>query len=144
MQIYTVISEREKPGFSAYFVKHLIDGIARGAKFLYPGWRLPLLYESGVDFVLPPSHGSGHEYFALPPVVYARKQGDCDQLVIWRLIELHAAGERGAECKADWIGNAMHVRLRRQDGRTEDPARILLARRGVVIPEPVDDGEIIR
>jgi len=139
MQIYTVISEQEQPGYSAFFVKSLIDGLTRGAKFLYPGWRLPPLYDSGVKFQLPADHGGGVEYFALPPVVFAKGWGDCDQLVIWRLIELHAAGE-SAECKADWIGGAMHVRIRRENGKTEDPSRILLARQGVHVP-PLFDSE---
>lgn len=98
-----------------------------------------MLYESGVDFALPPSHGTGLEHFALPPVVYARRKGDCDQLVIWRLIELHAQGEPSAACKCDYIHSAMHVRIRRADGRVEDPSRILLARRGVVVPDIFGD-----
>lgn len=140
MQIYTVFAEQEKPGYQAWFVKNVIDGIARGARFFYPGWGLPPLYESGVKFQLPADHGGGREYFALPPVVYQKGWGDCDQLVIWRLIELHAQGEQTAECKADWIGGAMHVRLRRGNGRTEDPSRILLERQGVHVP-PLFDAE---
>jgi hypothetical protein len=139
MKLYTMLSEREEPGYAAYFVKELIDGLVSGCRFLYPGWSLPLLYESGVQFRLPPDHGAGVEYFALPPVVHQKGWGDCDQLVIWRLCELHAAGERGARCKTDWIGGAMHVRIRRGNGRTEDPARILLARQGQPVPPLLDE-----
>lgn len=135
MIIRTAISELEPPGMSAHFVGKVIDGIAKGCRYLYPRWRLPRLYESGVEFRLPQSHGGGQEYFALPPVVYAQRFGDCDQLVIWRLIELQAFGEPSARCKADWMGQAVHVRIRRADGRVEDPSRVLLARKGIVVPD---------
>lgn len=135
MEIKTIISEQEPPGMAAHFVGEVINGIAKGCRYLYPRWKLPMLYESGVDFVLPSSHGGGSEYFALPPVVYAKRTGDCDQLVIWRLIELQAHGEPSARCKADWMGHAVHVRIRRADGRIEDPSRVLLARKGVIVPE---------
>lgn len=136
MEIRTYISEHEPPGMSAHFVAEVLNGIARGCRYLFPRWHLPLLYKSGVDFRLPPDHGGGVERFDLPPTVHKRGWGDCDNLVIWRLCELHHHGEHAARADTGWMGNAMHVRVLRGDGRTtEDPARILLARRGVIIPE---------
>ena len=111
----------------ARLVKGIIEGAAYGCVDAFRSWRLPPLYASGVQFQYEPQHGTGLEMFDLPPVVYQRQWGDCDDLVIWRICELVAHGER-ATCKADFVGEQLHVLVRRANGKTEDPAILLGAR----------------
>lgn len=112
----------------ARYIKSTIEGKANGCVFAWrTEWRLPPLYQSGVRFRYEPQHGTGNEEFALPPVTYGRKWGDCDDLVIYRICELVAAGER-ATCRTYWKGQALHVAVRRGDGSVEDPAIMLGAK----------------
>lgn len=108
----------------AWYVKSLIEGNAYGCAHAFASWNLPALYRSGVAFRLEPEHGSGNEWFDLPLTVYRRGWGDCDDLCIWRICELVARGER-ATCKANFRHNALHVQVRREDGRVEDPSVLL-------------------
>lgn len=126
MRIEVPVDAIERPGFVAYLVKCTIEGLARGYAPLFAHWHLPGLYESGVRFALEPAHGTGFEDFALPHDTLARGAGDCDDLVIYRLSQLYAAGENGAACHAQWLPtNEIHVLVRRANGDLEDPSILL-------------------
>lgn len=111
----------------AQLVKGVIEGAAYGCVDAFRQWRLPPLFSSGVVFRYEPGHGTGWEMFDLPPIVYARRWGDCDDLVIWRICELAAGGER-ATCRTVFVGEQLHVLVRRTNGQLEDPAVLLGAR----------------
>ena len=86
---------------------------------------LPPLYKSGVIYSPEPNKGTGVEDFADPWTCYARKWGDCDDLVIWRLAELLHSGERVPAPQVRRAGTRMHVLIRRANGTLEDPSKIL-------------------
>ena len=111
----------------AKLVKGIIEGAAYGCVDAYRQWRLPPLYQAGVRFEYEPQHGTGFELFDLPWTVYQRGWGDCDDLVIWRICELVASGER-ATCRTVFVGEQLHVLVRRANGSLEDPAILLGAR----------------
>ena len=113
----------------ANYVRFIIQGIALGAAAC-GNHGLPPLYRSGIRYQLEPQHGSGNEDFAPPPLTFARKWGDCDDLVIYRLAELNASGEK-AYCYTTWPEGtqSLHVLVRRANGELEDPSIILGALR---------------
>lgn len=132
MNIRTDLRNDFTGGQIAYFVKCAIEGFARGCVPSAGAWQLPPLYSGGVQFQKEPQHGSGNEEFALPCDVHRRGWGDCDDLVIARLVELALHGV-DASCNAEWVGDACHVRVRYNDGvpqpdgsigTLEDPAII--------------------
>ncbi len=127
MKIATVLGPEFTGGQVANFSKFAIEGFALGSVPMAGVWRLPALYRSGIRFQKEPDHGSGNEDFALPNVTYARKWGDCDDLVIYRIWELRCQGIP-ATCHAIWQDNAVHVLVRLPDRRLEDPSIILGAR----------------
>lgn len=89
---------------------------------------LPPLYKSGVEYRPEPNRGSGVEDFADPWTCNHRGWGDCDDLVIWRLAELIASGERCPAPQVRRAGARMHVLVRRANGTVEDPSKILYPR----------------
>ncbi len=105
--------------------------MARGCVPALDSWNLPPLHRSGVRYQPEPTYGQGFEDFALPFLTNARKHGDCDDLVMWRLAELMRSGE-DATCRCEWVGPRMHVLVRRSSrpfvllespsGREEDPS----------------------
>lgn len=117
-----------QPGFTAYLAMHLLDGLARGYCPYVAVNPLPPLYGSGIVYRSDPKHGSGVERFANPWQVVKRGRGDCNDLVLYRLVELYFANERPTldHTRADWDGGEIHVLIRRADGSQEDPSRILL------------------
>jgi hypothetical protein len=117
------------PAALAYLVGQWLLGLAIGCAPLVLVWHLPPLYESGVVYRLEASHGEGLEDFALPSTTYARGWGDCDDLVLWRVAELRAGGER-ATVRADYLDGEVHVQVRRASGALEDPSRILTLKEG--------------
>lgn len=127
MKISTVLGSEFTGGQVANFSKLAIEAFAAGSVPMAGVWRLPPLYSSGIRFAKEPEHGSGNEDFALPNVCFARKWGDCDDLVIYRLWELRVQGEH-ATCRAVWQDNAVHVLVRRANRQLEDPSIILGAR----------------
>lgn len=127
MKISTVLGTEFSGGQVAYFSKCAIEGFAYGSVPMAGIWRLPPLYTSGIRYKPEPDHGSGNEDFSLPNVTFARKWGDCDDLVIYRLWELICQGEK-ASCRAVWQDNAVHVLVRRANGTLEDPSILLGAR----------------
>lgn len=116
------------PGFTANFTAEILTAAARGFLPWYHLHPLPPLYSSGVVFALEPNHGQGWEDYANPWLACARGWVDCDDAVIWRLMELMASGEHvsakgyeGPTTRADWQGSEIHVQIRRASGSLEDP-----------------------
>lgn len=93
---------------------------------------LPALYHSGVKY-----HKQNPKAcaFRMPSDVVKRGNGDCKQLVLWRLAELLAQGET-ATPRVMWLndrkGMQAHILIRRADGDLEDPSVIL----GMAAPKP--------
>jgi hypothetical protein len=90
--------------------------------------RTPNLYESGVRYTLLPEY-----WMSIPWALWYASLGygvDCKVLAAWRAAELRVRyGERGARCvwsKYEMPGKVVyHVRVRRADGRIEDPSVLL-------------------
>lgn len=121
-------------GQAAWFCARMIEGMARGCVPAFRSWNLPPLYKAGVRYQPEPTYGQGIEEFALPFQTAGRRFGDCDDLVIYRLAELYAAGEN-ASARCEWVGQRMHVLVRRSNdpfvllhssnGPEEDPSILL-------------------
>lgn len=86
--------------------------------------RVPPLYRSGVVFR--PEPFTDGEHFDLPWIVIARGWGDCDDLSIWRRIELARKGEATLS-RVVWRPDTRryHAQVRRSDGTWEDPSLML-------------------
>lgn len=136
LHIHTRFPSGLAPGYLAWFVKCSLEGFALGCHPAMQVWDLPPLYKSGVRYQLEPDHGSGDDQFDLPPEVYARRWGDCDDLVIWRLAELWKpydaqklpgliASMAVPHCVADWQFGELHVLVRMPNNKTEDPSELL-------------------
>lgn len=118
-----------QPGFTAYWAAKTLDGMARG----YLPWAavnpLPPLYSGRIRYRIDAQHGSGVEVFSDPWTVAARGYGDCNDLVLYRLIELMLAGERVSardpNTRSVWDMGEVHVLVRRANGRLEDPSLIV-------------------
>ena len=91
---------------------------------------LPPLYKSGVVYRPEPNRGTGVEDFADPWTCLSRGWGDCDDLTIWRIAELIAAGEKMPPPQVRRAGIRMHVLVRRASGALEDPSKILYPDKG--------------
>lgn len=106
------------PRSEAWMVKSILEGLARAARPFMRG--LPPLYGGSIRFAREPNHGRFEE-FALPWDTAKRGWGDCDDLIIYRLAELEAAGKKGSvACK--WFGTEFHVQIRLPNGKIEDPS----------------------
>lgn len=72
---------------------------------------------------------SGMEIFRTIPTLYARKRGDCDNLVCARVAELWRVGVLASPWliyeKNEIGGRTYHAQVRHPDGTIEDPSRIL-------------------
>jgi hypothetical protein len=116
------------PGFTAWWAMQVLDGMARG----YAPWatvkRLPPLYGGTIVYRPDAKHGSGVERFHNPWQVVERGVADCNDAVLYRLVELYLASERPTldRTRADWAGGEIHVLIRRANGVQEDPSLILL------------------
>lgn len=86
-------------------------------------YPFPPLYSSGIRYQAE-KNADRYEEWADPWTVAARRHGDCDDLVLYRLAELIAAGER-ATVTVYWTGHRYHVAVRRASGAVEDPSEIL-------------------
>jgi hypothetical protein len=108
-------------------VRDIVHTVADGhAKVILSGIRsLPPLYSTHVRYQPEPNSGKGVEEWADPWTVVKRGWGDCDDLVIYRIAELRAAGEH-ATCIVRRRGKRMHVKVRRASGAQEDPSRLLM------------------
>lgn len=93
-------------------------------QFLRHNPETPALYRSGVVYQREPR--IIREEFATIPQVIAQGWGDCDDLAPWRSAEL--AEVHGVDAWPDVVSvrpGLFHIIVRRADGRTEDPSRVL-------------------
>ena len=111
-------------GHLAWLTARVLDGLAQGYVPFATLHPLPPLYQSGIRYAMEPGHGRGIEDFSNPWITLARGWGDCDDLILYRLLELLLAGEN-AHTRAEWLGNAVHVVIRRAGGQEEDPSALL-------------------
>lgn len=85
------------------------------------GRPAPPLYGSGIGFH--PEPFKDGEHFDLPGFALRRGWADCDDLVIWRCLELQRAGEAAVPAGVWPKGmRRYHARVRRADGTIEDPS----------------------
>lgn len=114
----------------ALTIRSLLQAQAEGvAREILEGRSLPPLYQTRIRYQPEPQRGSGVEYFDGPWRVLARGHGDCDDLVVYRLGQLLASGER-ASAICQWRTPRYHVAVRRADGSAEDPSKILIRKNG--------------
>lgn len=110
----------------AVIVRQALEALIFANRFYLRMHHIPPLYQCGIRYAEEPE-GQPYEDFAAVPVVLARKCGDCDDLVSWRIAELRNAGEN-AKVRLKWQydlsrGSRMyHVLVRRADGTVEDPS----------------------
>lgn len=100
-----------------------LEGLVRVNVALLGRSQLPPLYRSGVRYR---REAVGAERWQTAEQVYSARVGDCEDLACWRAGELRRAGERRAVAFAARAGaHTWHVRVRRADGRIEDPSAVL-------------------
>lgn len=117
----------ETPRLTESVLTHLCEALVRiNVDHLRADRSIPPLYEAGVRYRQEPR---GAETWLDIPRVRARRAGDCEDLVAWRVAELRVQGESAAEAVGLWqrtpTGVLVHVQVRRADGRIEDPSRAL-------------------
>lgn len=108
---------------------------AAAAAELVTNREIPLLYESGCRYQREARDRSGArlEEWRSPLAVCEAGAGDCEDLAAYRVAELRERlGEPSARFdvlsqeprpgREHWL---FHIRIRRQDGRLEDPSRLL-------------------
>lgn len=125
--IRVLLSRIRDPQLGEAFGYCLLRGLALVNERLVREGAVPRLYESGVRYVLDPP---GQDTFADALHVWRAKQADCSSLVAWRVGELWASGERGADFRlrhyqlgpGEWL---YHIYLVRANGKIEDPSRML-------------------
>lgn len=86
--------------------------------------HFPPLYQAGVRYRREP----GANHWQTAREVLAARSGDCEDLAAWRVAELRESGEdRKAYCMIRHGGRPglWHILVRRGDGSTEDPSKIL-------------------
>lgn len=110
--------------YLAAAMREALLGLARAYSIGMKVVPVPPLYDSGVRYQREPNSGEGWEEWADPWSVSSRGWGDCDDLVMYRVAELLAAGE-AAGINVIWDGYRYHVRVRRADQSIEDPSHLL-------------------
>lgn len=105
----------------------LARGLAHVNQELVSSSKVPGLYQSGVRWI---ADKPGRETFIDALHVIQRRGADCSSLAAYRVGELWAAGETGADIAIHYKGfrdgyRLYHVKVRRADGGIEDPSRLL-------------------
>lgn len=127
-------SIRQRARLLGLVVRPMLEAAVQANQVILSTHHVPPLYESGVRYREEP-RGQGYEEFALIPVVFARKWGDCDDLAPWRVAELRQKGEK-AKVRITFRRQSSgfqlyHVLVRRAPsagyprGQIEDPSRVL-------------------
>lgn len=108
------------------YLRDILETMIRAWLPIYATTPLPPLYQSGVIYKPEPNSGE-YEDFKSPHRTYLDRWGDCDDLVIYRCVELRARGEHATVQWMRAIGTGrMHVRVRRGSGAIEDPSIVLM------------------
>lgn len=89
---------------------------------------LPRLYEAGIVYRREPViGGTRRERWQTPWETLQLGHGDCEDLAIYRAVELRREGEIGARAAVIRQNrNLFHAVVRRADGTIEDPSKILM------------------
>lgn len=105
---------------SPALVQAALLGLAAASFRMMQKRPLPMLYASGVRYVREPR---GRERWQTAEETADRKQGDCEDLVAYRVAELWSLGERAARpyCYSPRPG-LIHCQVKRADGSIEDPS----------------------
>ena len=99
-----------------------LAGLQRAAEVDLRRNAVPPLYESGVTYR---RERPMAEHWQLPSQALAAGHGDCEDLSAWRAAELQNAGENAEIVLIRAKPRLWHVAVRREDGRIEDPSRLL-------------------
>lgn len=109
-------------------IEGLVTGIALVSLDQMRSGRIPPLYGGGIQYRREPAR---RERWQTAAETAARRQGDCEDLVAYRVAELWHAGERAARVHVRREGPTLfHVLVRRADGSIEDPSSKLGMRGG--------------
>ncbi len=109
-------------------IEALLDALAlANLEYLRANPGTPSLYRSGVRYA--DDDGPLDEWRDIPSVL-SHGEGDCDDLVPWRLAELWNSGHRNARSiahlqRAENGQDVFHALIRVEGNQTEDPSRIL-------------------
>lgn len=123
MKVVTSIPIEGPSGASA--VRAVLNAIAYAWAPELRARPLPPLYGSGIRYQLEPNLGQ-YEDFKSPYETFESGWGDCDDLVIYRVAELVANGERAMVQSMRLRGTSrFHVRVRRASGAEEDPSELV-------------------
>lgn len=123
MRIVTSIPIEGPDG--ARIVRDLLNVIAYSWAPELRARPLPPLYGSGIRYQLEPNLGQWED-FKSPYETFESGWGDCDDLVIYRVAELVAAGEKATVQSMRLRGTSrFHVRVRRASGAEEDPSELI-------------------
>lgn len=101
------------PGLIERLLNAILDG-------LRPDPRLPRLYKSGIQYRLDPG-----EEWQSPWETAKRGYGDCEDLALYRALELRGVGIDARPHVYRAGPRTLHVVVRRPDGTLEDPSRVL-------------------
>lgn len=97
--------------------------VYRNRLYLRSNPKTPLFYEAGIRYV--PASAEERSWRDIPGVL-KKRQGDCKDLVPWRLAELREKGEEAQAHVVIYENDALyHVQVRRPNGVLEDPSRRL-------------------
>ena len=130
MFIVTEIPSPLEPSECIRFLSMLADFYARWVKH---NPLPPLMMPKGnrahpnckIRYQEEPNSGKGFEQWDSPWTVVARGWGDCDDLILYRLCELRAKGER-AGVSLIKKGDRFHAQVKRKNGDYEDPSTALI------------------
>lgn len=84
---------------------------------------LPPIYKSGVRYERESAKRRTEDWLSIEQVI-AQRAGDCEDLACWRAAELIVKGEHARAIPMRTRGG-WHIVVRRADGSTEDPSRVL-------------------
>lgn len=107
--------------YSLEGVQALLDGLTAINRAWLRHHKAPQLYASGVRY----KRERGKEAWQAIPAVLRAGSGDCEDLASWRAAELQDRGERARAVLVKVRPRQLHVMVRRQNGRLEDPSRRL-------------------
>ena len=134
MKIVTSIDTRRirDPLLIAALARGFLRGVVAVNRIYMWMFRLPRLYEAGIQFRPEPWQRRGLEEFADCLTVLRRGWGDCDDLAPFLCAELQEyEGDENADLRLYWRKDKrgrprlFHVQVRHGDGYIEDPSRYL-------------------
>lgn len=104
-------------------VEALLEGLARVCVAQIRGGLVPVkLYSAGVRYAREPL---GRERWQSAAETLRRGEGDCEDLVAWRVAELRCMGEEAHPMVYSPRPGLLHCVVRRSHGRVEDPSKKL-------------------